>query len=242
MMMNLPLPGRCLALTGSFETGKFPPDCFCGLTGNFDGQGLSFGALQWNIGQGSLQPLFKEMFEKHETVVQSIFNEHAEALRSLAGPRAPAQLAFCHSIQSKGRILDPWNNLLTALGRTPECWEVQTNLAAKSYQAALQLCNQFSLTSERAVALMFDVVTQNGSIGAFAKAQILADKAVGEVAKMCSIANRVANAANPRYRGDVHARKLLIATGEGSVHGIRYDLAGVFNLTLNPYWETIVAA
>src|ERR1700683_3447163 len=39
-----PLSQRCLALTGSFETGKYPPDCFCGITGDFDQMGLSFGA------------------------------------------------------------------------------------------------------------------------------------------------------------------------------------------------------
>src|SRR4051794_24883513 len=33
-----PLPVRCLALTASFETSTFPPDCFCGIAGNFDGQ------------------------------------------------------------------------------------------------------------------------------------------------------------------------------------------------------------
>src|SRR5690348_1225267 len=41
---------RSLALTGTFETGAQPPECFCGITGDFDGQGISFGVLQWNIG------------------------------------------------------------------------------------------------------------------------------------------------------------------------------------------------
>ena len=31
-----------------------------GLSGDFDGQGLSFGVLQWNLGQGSLQPLLAD--------------------------------------------------------------------------------------------------------------------------------------------------------------------------------------
>jgi hypothetical protein len=113
---------------------------------------------------------------------------------------------------------------------------------AQTYQSALRLCNQFGLTSERGVALMFDIVTQNGSISAPVKAQILADHATNEVARMVSIANHVANAVNPKYRADVHARKLLIATGQGIVHGIHYDLARAFNLTLNPYWQTTVAA
>src|SRR5947199_28393 len=54
---------RCLALTGTFETGAQPPDCFCGVTGDFDGMGISFGVLQWNLGQNSLQPLLIEMIE-----------------------------------------------------------------------------------------------------------------------------------------------------------------------------------
>jgi hypothetical protein len=234
-MTNLPLAGRSLALTGSFETGKLPPDCFSALAGDFDGQGISFGALQWNIGQGSLQPLLKQMFEKHESLVQSIFNQHTDQLKSLANAPLPAQLAFCRSIQAKGRIQEPWQTMCTALGRTPECWAVQTNLAAKTYQSALRLCNQFGLTSERGVALMFDIVTQNGSISAPVKAQILADYPPGEVPRMVSIANHLANAANPKYRDDVHARKLLIAIGQGIVHGICYDLARTFDLTLNPY-------
>src|ERR1022692_4361788 len=53
-----PVGVRCLALTGSFETSNLFPGCFSGLAGDFDGMGMSYGALQWNIGQGTLQQLF----------------------------------------------------------------------------------------------------------------------------------------------------------------------------------------
>jgi hypothetical protein len=218
-MTNLPLPGRCLALTGSFETGKLPPDCFCALTGDFDGQGLSFGALQWNIGQGSLQPLFQQMLKTYP------------ALHSFVSGPLAEQLAFSRSIQTANRIHEPWRSQLIELGRSPECWAVQTNLAAKAYQSALRLCNRFELTSERAVALMFDIVTQNGSISK----QVRVDPKADEQTKLVSLAHQVAAAANPKYRADVQARKLLIANGQGIVHGIHYDLAQTFNLTLNPY-------
>ena len=36
---NEDLKRRCLALTGAFETGTGLPECFCGLSGDFDGQG-----------------------------------------------------------------------------------------------------------------------------------------------------------------------------------------------------------
>ena len=79
-IFNEDLARRCLALTGAFETGTGVPDCFCGLSGDFDGQGISFGVLQWNFGQGSLQPLLKEMVTQHAEVAKSVFGEHLDAL------------------------------------------------------------------------------------------------------------------------------------------------------------------
>lgn len=235
-LANQPLADRCLALTGSFETGQYPPDCFCGLTGDFDGQGISFGALQWNVGQGSLQPLLKQIFTKHAALCQSIFHEHWATLQQLAGASLPDQLAFSRSIQVKGQIQEPWQGMLTALGHASEFWNIQTSASAHLYQIALQFCAQFKLNSERGVALMFDIVAQNGSIAPVVKAQILAACLhADEVTKMCSIANHVAAASNPQYRDDVRTRKLLIANGEGAVHGIVYNLESVFDLSLRPY-------
>ncbi len=39
-------------------------------------------------------------------------------------------------------------------------------------------------------------------------------------------------AANPVFREDVRRRKLCIAEGKETVHGITYDLAGQFGLDL----------
>ena len=91
-MLNQPAALRCLALTSSFETGSMPPECFCGITGDFDGQGISFGALQWNLGQGSLQPLLQEMFENHEQVARDIFHENFEVITALRDSKKEEQL------------------------------------------------------------------------------------------------------------------------------------------------------
>jgi peptidoglycan hydrolase-like protein with peptidoglycan-binding domain len=103
-----PQQQRCLALTGTFETGGQPPECFCGITGDFDGQGISFGVLQWNIGQGSLQPLLAEMFDSHPTVCDSIFHEHNDTLRALGRASKNEQIDFARSIQSRGRVFELW--------------------------------------------------------------------------------------------------------------------------------------
>ncbi|MDP3482374.1 MAG: hypothetical protein Q8S05_03580 [Sulfuricella sp.] len=40
-----PLDYQCLALTGSLESDSPLPECFAGLSGDFDGQGTGFGAV-----------------------------------------------------------------------------------------------------------------------------------------------------------------------------------------------------
>ncbi len=94
---------------------------------------------------------------------------------------------------------------------------------------------------------MFDICVQNGSIPARVREQIQTDFAdlsaelspeEIEVEKMRIVANRRAEAANPRFVEDVRKRKLCIAEGRGTVHGITYDLATQFGLGLGRIAET----
>lgn len=52
---------RVMQVVAGYETDG----CWAGATGNFDGQWLSVGVMQWNFGQGSLQPLLKAFREKY---------------------------------------------------------------------------------------------------------------------------------------------------------------------------------
>jgi len=88
---------------------------------------------------------------------------------------------------------------------------------------------------------MFDIKTQNGSIGSAVKAQILSDfsnlpptlpEEEQETARLRIVANRRAEAANKKWVEDVRERKLCIANGGGNVHGIQYDLEGQFGIGL----------
>jgi hypothetical protein len=71
-----PLAERCLAFAGAFETTSAISECFAGLTGDFDGEGIGLGLLQWNIGEGTLQPLFSQMLQNHPEVLTGIFQEN----------------------------------------------------------------------------------------------------------------------------------------------------------------------
>jgi hypothetical protein len=246
-VIQQPLNLRCLALTGAFETNCLPPGCFACVTGDFDGQGISFSALQWNLGQGTLQLLLAEMNSTHATVMRQVFGEDHEQLTGmLAGTRA-SQMGWARTIQTpRNTLQEPWATRFQSLGMTAEFQSVATQRAADLYNGALALCRTLGLHSQRAAALMFDIKIQNGGIGPSALTQIEKDFAaiapgdqnVVEVARMRNIANRIADSSNPRWREDVRSRKLAIANGMGVVHGMHYDLAAQFGLTLSD-WNAV---
>ena len=239
------LPGdiadRCLALTGSFETTDMAPGCFSSLAGDFDGQGLSFGALQWNIGQSTLQPLLSEIAQEHGELFDRVFEGNADTLRDVLRWPLEQQLQWARSIQdAKRRVVEPWRAMLRALGSSPEGCAAQIRAARARYTRAVQMAAEFGLYSQRGIALMFDIVVQNGSISKVTKAAIQREAAsvlaapgpTREVAVMRIIALRRADAANPRFAADVRARKMTIAEGRGMVHGVRYDLEKQFGIRL----------
>jgi hypothetical protein len=236
------LSSRCLALTGSFETGQLAPDCFAAIAGNFDGQGMSFGALQWNFGQGTLQPLLQEMFDSCHDIALKIFGDDLEPLQKAIKGGKESSIAFAVSIQDQGKKMlnTHWRQMFRFLGLTPEFQAIETKGAAVYHDKAVRLCKDYALWSERGLALMFDIAVQNGSISETVKGLILNDVGkLGQLApedmeteKMRIVANRRAEAANPDFIEDVRKRKLCIAEGKGVVHGIAYDLAVQFGLDL----------
>jgi hypothetical protein len=238
-----PLDYRCLALTGSFETGAAIPDCFAGVSGDFDGQGISFGVLQWNFGQGSLQPLLKRMFTDYPERSRSLFQDRFDLILTKLNSEKSDLMAFARSIQhpTKHFLHEPWRGMFKSLGRSDEFQRIEVEAANTLYKAARHLCEDYALWSERAVALMFDIKVQNGSINNTVKGQILADfqnlsstagEEESEVGRLRIVANRRADAAKARWREDVRARKLCIANGTGAVHGISHDLEEQFGIGL----------
>jgi hypothetical protein len=238
-IINEDLSYRCLALTGAFETSHPPPDCFAGITGDFDGQAISFGTLQWNLGQGSLQPLLKKMDNKHPEVFEKIFHDHCSEFREILRAPHEQQMEWGRSIQDPNRFIirEPWYGLFKSLGRNRKFQKIQEQAANSLHRAAKKLAKEYDLDSERAVALMFDIKVQNGSIYPYVKEQILRDfdhlpEDAGEEERLVIVANRRAEASNPRWVEDVRNRKLTIARGEGVVHGMHYNLKEDYGICL----------
>ena len=241
---------KCLALTGSFETSLGLSGCFSGLCGDFDGQGMSMGVLHWNLGQDSLQPLLKEMLQKHQAITEDIFQENFLVLKEALNATKPMLMTFVRAIQDPHVHLfhSPWKELFKTLGSTPEFQGIQRRHAAALFQSALGLSKGYGLWSERAVALMFDISAQNSGIDNTTHSRILEEfeKLPGtlpdeesEVRRMRIIANLRAEASNPRWIEDVRARKLCCANGYGNVHGVDYDLDAHFGIGLRRVQEII---
>lgn len=235
---------RCLTLTGAFETSSLPPECFAGLTGDFDGQGISFGALQFNFGQGSLEPLLKEMIAHHKQLMQDIFDERLADLSEVLNDTHAERMAFARAIQdSRKRVVEPWRSMFKAMGRTEECIALQVNRAESTFERGLATARDMGLKSKRAAALMFDIMTQNGSLKAarrqsareqFARLPSALDATDREIEMMRIIARVIAAAAKPTFQSDVLSRKLTCAEGVGTVHGTRYNLDD-FGLDLSDF-------
>jgi hypothetical protein len=241
-ILSKPLTHRALALSAAFETDTSPPECFAGLTGNFDDQGISFGACQWNLGQGSLQVLLTKLDHTHPTVIDAVFGPQAVELRTMLSSPREKQLAWARSIQNpRSMIAEPWRGLFKTLGRCDECQDAQVQMARSMYEEALAWCRTFGVSTERAVALMFDIRVQNGSIREATRALIVRDFQTldrrhpdHEVERLRVIANRRAEAADPRWVDDVRTRKLTIANGVGTVHGAHVDLEAQYGIGLKP--------
>jgi len=241
-LLSRPLDHRCMALTGAFETGTSPPECFCCLSGDFDEQGISFGVLQWNLGQGSLQPLLLELDRKHSEAVDEVFHENARVLREMLRSERREQLDWSRTIQDpRKHLFEPWRGQFKTLGRLEEFQDIEVAAARGLFAQARALCSEFAVSSRRALALMFDIKVQNGSIQPLVKAQIESDfarlpgslqGAELEVARLRIVANRRAEASNPRWIEDVRRRKLTIANGKGVVHGMPFDLERQFGIDL----------
>jgi len=171
-------------ITSQFEGGQ--------LAGDFDGQGISLGYLQWNIGQGTLQPLLKEMAQGSNTTAdfQKIFSgtivyensqgkktetTMAAALKDVLARSRQEQLAFAKSINNKNnQIAEPWKSAFLKLTQNKSFIQIEDRYAKPYMDQADKITKSsvFGVDSDKGYALAFDIAVQNGSVKPSAKALI----------------------------------------------------------------------
>ncbi|WP_422022950.1 hypothetical protein [Roseibium sp.] len=83
-----------------FENSKEEP-YYAAVTKDFDGQGISAGLLQWNIGKESLQPLVRDIINTDEAKFDEIFGEYSTEFKEAFRPKSTTlQLNWAKSLHT----------------------------------------------------------------------------------------------------------------------------------------------
>jgi hypothetical protein len=237
------LKQKVLELTGTFETSTKPPDSYGVSVGDFDGAGMSFGVLQFNLKSKTLQPILKTLLITNEVDMVRIFGTSLIDLEKVLNKPTLDQIQWGASI-TKGRALSvPWREYFKNLGKLQACQELQLKQAEWYFTKADSYMKLFNLKSERGYALCFDVAVQCGSFGMGVFKRIIekfnTNPDMLEQEKLIIMVKEKANAINTQWRNDVFLRKMAIATGVGTVHGVQVLLEKDFDITMRDADPTI---
>ena len=234
------------AVTAWFETGDRP---YTNPSGNFDGQGLSWGPRQNCIGQGSLQPLLRRMFKEQDNLMRVVLGVNYGVLLDIAKP-APTkeQLAKTIAIMNDAsgkKLLPEWRSIFASLGANQAIQDIFMDDAKGSTPAVDSLAAWIAVGDTptlREWCLAFDFVTQNGGFASAFKVAISAfllalkpfqkDAVKDRMRAICWLrAGWTYILGNRAFASDVLGRKLLIVEGVGRIHGEDVDLDAKFGIT-----------
>jgi len=223
-LMGDPVPSvkdRSLQLTGTFEGHDFTL-----AQGNFDGAGITWGIIGFTLQHGELGKIILEINRRDPELVRQAFGAKTDELLTTMQSSKAKQMAFANRISlgaTKERLAEPWRSAFARFGEIPAVQALQLELADRDYyQPARHTAQNLNMKTELGLALIFDIHVQNGGIKESAHKAIAREIAehpvTSEQELRVIIANAVADNAKPKYREDVRARKLTIATGSGKVH------------------------
>lgn len=168
-----PAERKAVEITSTFETGK--RGGFFGLSGNFDGQGLSFGLVNWTIGTGSLQPLLRDFAAENPERWNAVFGPDSDRFRQLISRQGKAAVKEQHRFAIKemnscsiknGKavwaIREPWFGYFKRLSEDPTFQAIQLRYVRKLLSRADHFCREYKLRSEQAFTFLFDAVSSHG--------------------------------------------------------------------------------
>jgi hypothetical protein len=153
-----------VVITPGFETTGDP---YQGVSGDFDGMGISCGALQWNIGMNSLQPMVRAV---GEAAVKQAMPVHGAEMWKACNTAIVEGLKIVRGWQNGTTLRPvPKAELRTLMGSAAMRAEQDKKIAVKA-QRAFDLATQWAKDdggakpSKRLFCWFFDIVTQNGSM------------------------------------------------------------------------------
>ena len=153
-----------LLVTGHFEDANDP---WAAVSGDFDGEGISLGVLQWNIGQGSLQPL---VIGTGRAPVVAAMPNYGGALWEACSAPIPHGLDVVRGWQQGHLLLPQPRQELQTLARSGAFVDQQmaatTQVAGRAWTGAVEWAQESrnAEPSLREFCWMFDIITQNGGL------------------------------------------------------------------------------
>jgi hypothetical protein len=155
------------------------------------------------------------------------------SVSALSSPRIDSvSWAINNLYNSSGGFLPTWKQELQTLLREPDYVTLQVGAALHYHLQAIRYMNRIGMSDLRSYLLMFDIVTQNGSISETRfqqwDNQVAAQHLTNETAKLKALVELRLLDSNPRWRADVRSRKYAIIDGTGVVHGSQLNLPKSF--------------
>ena len=152
-----------LQITGSFESSGDP---FGGVSGDFDHQGISLGVLQWNIGQGSLQPLVRNV---GQAVVLNYMPTYGNDFWHAVNSNIGGGLQIVRAWQNGSVLRPPVMAELRRFTPSPEFKRQQVIAAGKVAGRAFNDATSWAeeegtQPTKRLFCWLFDLRTQNGGL------------------------------------------------------------------------------
>lgn len=151
-------------ITPGFEVAGDP---YLGVSGDFDGMGVSCGALQWNIGKGSLQPMVRAVTEAR---VAALMPELGPQMWRACTSNVSAGLSIVRAWQTGAKLTPVARSELRALMGSPEMRAQQDMKIEALARRALAAAERWATSAGRARATkreflwFFDLLTQNGGL------------------------------------------------------------------------------
>ncbi|GAA0644827.1 DUF2272 domain-containing protein [Brevundimonas lenta] len=159
-------------ITCGFEVNGDPYE---GVSGDFDGMGVSCGALQWNIGSNSLQPMVKAV---GKPAVLAAMPTLGAAFWTACNGSVSAGLTTVRGWQSGSKLNATAKAELKALmgsaGMRAEQDKRIDEVADRAQAAMDRWVADGGTSSKRLFCWFFDLVTQNGGMKTLTRAKVLA--------------------------------------------------------------------
>jgi hypothetical protein len=136
---------------------------------NLDGNGVSYGILQWTQKSGSLGRLLRAMAATDPLAFGRFFGASWAKLLDVTGR------ASLEAVDGVSLWAEPWVSRFATAGRWPAFQQVQARVAAESeyMEGAVEIARLLGVSTERAMVLYYNRTVHQGSSGALGPAKRL---------------------------------------------------------------------